>query len=119
MGATPNKERNISRYAAPFLYLNNLYNKDLNESTFLIFIFFPGFLRLICRQSLRARAKVNTLIGTKGLGLTSGYYPGATYLMAWSVYSFLFSKRSGICHQPIKWWRMRAYGYFDLPVRGK
>ena len=37
--------------------------------------------------------QVNTLIGTKGTGLTSGYlYPGALILMGWYNLLHLFSK---------------------------
>ena len=36
------------------------------------------------QQSDSYAHKVNTLIGTRGVGLTSGYlYPGATYRSAW------------------------------------
>lgn len=55
--------------------------------------------------------KVNTLIGNKGVGLTSGYlYPGATYPFGMVQFTpTYFAKRGGfvINHQ---WRRMRAYG---------
>ena len=42
--------------------------------------------------------QVNTLIGTKGTGLTSGYlYPGA-------IYSILFFQKVGIRYQSVEWW---------------
>ena len=56
--------------------------------------------------------QVNTLIGTKGTGLTSGYlYPGATYpygsnLSLWdgTIYSILFFQKVGIRYQSVEWW---------------
>ena len=48
--------------------------------------------------------QVNTLIGTKGVGLTSGYlYPGATY-----PYGMVQTFR--IRHQSVEWWRLRTHG---------
>ena len=47
--------------------------------------------------------QVNTLIGTKGTGLTSGYlYPGATY--PYGIYSILFFQKVGIRYQSVEWW---------------
>lgn len=56
--------------------------------------------------------QVNTLIGTKGVGLTSGYlYPGAT-LPLWNgaVYPLLLFQTFRIRHQPIEWRRLRTHG---------
>lgn len=56
--------------------------------------------------------QVNTLIGTKGVGLTSGYlYPGATYpLWNGAVHPLLFFQTFRIRHQSVEWWRLRAHG---------
>ena len=50
--------------------------------------------------------QVNTLIGTKGTGLTSGYlYPGATYPYGdGTIYSILFFQKVGIRYQSVEWW---------------
>ena len=57
--------------------------------------------------------QVNTLIGTKGTGLTSGYlYPGATYpygmVQPASFLRFLhmelFFQKVGIRYQSVEWW---------------
>ena len=49
--------------------------------------------------------QVNTLIGTKGVGLTSGYlYPGATY--PYGMVQFTPSYFS----KPIEWRRLRTHG---------
>ena len=56
--------------------------------------------------------QVNTLIGTKGVGLTSGYlYPGATYPYGMVQFTpLLFFQTFRLRHQSVEWWRLRAHG---------
>ena len=66
--------------------------------------------------------QVNTLIGTKGVGLTSGYlYPGATYPygMVQFTHSY-FSKRSGFVINQLSGGGCEHMGNFPtFPVKGK
>lgn len=52
--------------------------------------------------------EVNTLIGTKGLGLASGLSLSRGDLSFWdgTVYSILFFKKCRFCNQPIEWSRL-------------
>ena len=91
---------------------------------FLIFyILFPGFLafNLSAQPAERNYAKeVNTLIGTKGLGLTSGYcYPGATYPHGMVQFTpSYFSKRSGFVINQLSGGGCEHMGNFPtFPVR--
>ena len=55
--------------------------------------------------------QVNTLIGTKGVGLTSGYlYPGATYPYGMVQFTLIFFQTFRIRHQSVEWWRLRTHG---------
>lgn len=65
---------------------------------------------------------VNTLIGTKGLGLTSGYcYPGATYPFGMVQFTpSYFSKRSGFVINQLSGGGCEHMGNFPtFPVKGK
>ena len=57
------------------------------------------------QQSDSYAHKVNTLIGTRGVGLTSGYlYPGATY-------PFGMVRQAGrVRHQPVERRRVQPHG---------
>lgn len=66
--------------------------------------------------------KVNTLIGTKGVGLTSGYlYPGATYPFGMVQFTpSYFSKRSGFVINQLSGGGCDHMGNFPtFPVKGK
>ena len=66
--------------------------------------------------------KVNTLIGTKGVGLTSGYlYPGATYPYGMVQFTpSYFSKRSGFVINQLSGGGCEHMGNFPtFPVKGK
>src|SRR5690606_20872768 len=66
--------------------------------------------------------QVNTLIGTKGLGLTSGYcYPGATYPYGMVQFTpSYFSKRSGFVINQLSGGGCEHMGNFPtFPVIGK
>ena len=66
--------------------------------------------------------KVNTLIGTKGVGLTSGYlYPGATYPYGMVQFTpSYFSKRSGFVINQLSGAGCEHMGNFPtFPVKGK
>ncbi len=66
--------------------------------------------------------QVNTLIGTKGLGLTSGYcYPGATYPYGMVQFTpSYFSKRSGFVINQLSGGGCEHMGNFPtFPLKGK
>ena len=66
--------------------------------------------------------QVNTLIGTKGVGLTSGYlYPGATYPYGMVQFTpSYFSKRSGFVINQLSGGGCEHMGNFPtFPVKGK
>lgn len=66
--------------------------------------------------------QVNTLIGTKGTGLTSGYlYPGATYPYGMVQFTpSYFSKRSGFVINQLSGGGCEHMGNFPtFPVKGK
>ena len=66
--------------------------------------------------------QVNTLIGTKGVGLTSGYlYPGATYPYGMLQFTpSYFSKRSGFVINQLSGGGCEHMGNFPtFPVKGK
>ncbi len=66
--------------------------------------------------------RVNTLIGTKGVGLTSGYlYPGATYPFGMVQFTpSYFSKRSGFVINQLSGAGCEHMGNFPtFPVKGK
>lgn len=66
--------------------------------------------------------QVNTLIGTKGVGLTSGYcYPGATYPFGMVQFTpSYFSKRSGFVINQLSGGGCEHMGNFPtFPLRGK
>ncbi|MDD4992843.1 MAG: GH92 family glycosyl hydrolase [Paludibacter sp.] len=66
--------------------------------------------------------RVNTLIGTKGLGLTSGYcYPGATYPFGMVQFTpSYFSKRSGFVINQLSGGGCDHMGNFPtFPLKGK
>ena len=66
--------------------------------------------------------RVNTLIGTKGLGLTSGYcYPGATYPFGMVQFTpSYFSKRSGFVINQLSGGGCEHMGNFPtFPLKGK
>lgn len=66
--------------------------------------------------------QVNTLIGTKGLGLASGYlYPGATYPFGMVQFTpSYFSKRSGLVINQLSGGGCEHMGNFPtFPVKGK
>ncbi len=67
-------------------------------------------------------SQVNTLIGTKGLGLTSGYcYPGATYPYGMVQFTpSYFSKRSGFVINQLSGGGCEHMGNFPtFPLKGK
>ena len=67
-------------------------------------------------------SKVNTLIGTKGVGLTSGYlYPGATYPYGMVQFTpSYFSKSSGFVINQLSGAGCEHMGNFPtFPVKGK
>ena len=67
-------------------------------------------------------AKVNTLIGTKGVGLTSGYlYPGATYPFGMVQFTpSYFSKRAGFVINQLSGGGCEHMGNFPtFPLKGK
>ncbi|GAB6009588.1 GH92 family glycosyl hydrolase [Dysgonomonas reticulitermitis] len=67
-------------------------------------------------------SKVNTLIGTKGVGLTSGYmYPGATYPFGMIQFTpSYFSKQSGFVINQLSGGGCEHMGNFPtFPVKGK
>ena len=62
------------------------------------------------QQSDSYAHKVNTLIGTRGVGLTSGYlYPGATYPFG-MVHADLFRQAGRVRHQPVERRRVQPHG---------
>ena len=66
--------------------------------------------------------RVNTLIGTKGLGLTSGYcFPGATYPFGMVQFTpTYFSKRSGFVINQMSGGGCEHMGNFPtFPLKGK
>ena len=66
--------------------------------------------------------QVNTLIGTKGVGLASGYlYPGATYPFGMVQFTpSYFSKRSGFVINQLSGAGCEHMGNFPtFPVKGK
>ncbi len=81
------------------------------------------FLGLGCSLSAQDYAKkVNTLIGTKGVGLTSGYlYPGATYPFGMVQFTpSYFSKRSGFVINQLSGGGCEHMGNFPtFPLKGK
>ena len=98
----------------------------LMKVRFLILYFlFSGLLtfNLQAQSAGRSYAKeVNTLIGTKGLGLTSGYcYPGATYPYGMVQFTpSYFSKSSGFVINQLSGGGCEHMGNFPtFPVRGK
>ncbi len=80
------------------------------------------FLTPLHSQNKNYALQVNTLIGTKGLGLTSGYcYPGATYPFGMVQFTpSYFSKRSGFVINQLSGGGCEHMGNFPtFPVKGK
>ena len=76
--------------------------------TGLLLVLIGGWGNLLAQNAGSNYARqVNTLIGTKGVGLTSGYlYPGATY-----PYGMVqFTQTLRIRHQSVEWRRLRTHG---------
>ena len=90
----------------------------------LFFFFILLSLTNIKGQSTEANyaSKVNTLIGTTGVGLTSGYtYPGATYPLGMVQFTpSYFSKQSGFVINQLSGGGCDHMGNFPtFPVKGK
>ncbi len=89
------------------------------------FILLPILLSLsvgLFAQPKDLAQHVNTLIGTKGVGLTSGYlYPGATYPFGMVQFTpSYFSKRSGFVINQLSGAGCEHMGNFPtFPVKGK
>lgn len=95
------------------------------KSKFLLSLLFSlAFGGTIASQALPGNyaRQVNTLIGTKGVGLTSGYlYPGATYPYGMVQFTpSYFSKRSGFVINQLSGGGCEHMGNFPtFPLKGK
>ena len=91
--------------------------------TGLLLVLIGGWGSLSAQNVGRNYARqVNTLIGTKGVGLTSGYlYPGATYPYGMVQFTpSYFSKRSGFVINQLSGGGCEHMGNFPtFPVKGK
>ena len=86
-----------------------------------IFLITPVILKSQLTRTDYA-GKVNTLVGTKGVGLTSGYmYPGATYPFGMVQFTpSYFSKQSGFVINQLSGGGCEHMGNFPtFPVKGK
>ena len=86
-----------------------------------IFLITPVILKSQMTRTDYA-GKVNTLVGTKGVGLTSGYmYPGATYPFGMVQFTpSYFSKQSGFVINQLSGGGCEHMGNFPtFPVKGK
>ncbi len=91
--------------------------------TGLLLVLIGGWGNLLAQNAGSNYARqVNTLIGTKGVGLTSGYlYPGATYPYGMVQFTpSYFSKRSGFVINQLSGGGCEHMGNFPtFPVKGK
>ncbi len=88
----------------------------------LFFVLAPFIFMKGQPQETDYAGKVNTLIGTKGVGLTSGYmYPGATYPFGMVQFTpSYFSKQSGFVINQLSGGGCEHMGNFPtFPVKGK
>ena len=89
----------------------------------LLLVLIGGWGSLLAQSAGSNYARqVNTLIGTKGVGLTSGYlYPGATYPYGMVQFTpSYFSKRSGFVINQLSGGGCEHMGNFPtFPVKGK
>ena len=89
----------------------------------LLLVLIGGWGNLLAQKAGESYARqVNTLIGTKGVGLTSGYlYPGATYPYGMVQFTpSYFSKRSGFVINQLSGGGCEHMGNFPtFPVKGK
>ena len=94
-----------------------------NVLTGLLLVLIGGGASLLAQNAGSNYARqVNTLIGTKGVGLTSGYlYPGATYPYGMVQFTpSYFSKRSGFVINQLSGGGCEHMGNFPtFPVKGK
>lgn len=102
------------------------YKKNTEENkilTGLLLVLIGGWGSLSAQSAGSNYARqVNTLIGTKGVGLTSGYlYPGATYPYGMVQFTpSYFSKRSGFVINQLSGGGCEHMGNFPtFPVKGK
>jgi len=106
------------------LIIKNIKYKMKNKGLILCILLLNLFVLHLNSKNLNSdyANRVNTLIGTKGLGLTSGYcFPGATYPFGMVQFTpTYFSKRSGFVINQLSGGGCEHMGNFPtFPLKGK